>query len=206
MCFLFYHVFQHKASLSKLTLITNFLFFLNLTFISFIIYAVIKLNNNVYLIKKAYELTEKVTPLAYDCGKLCGGKCCKGDNDTGMWLFPYEEEILKNINDFEIKECDGNFGYKMVVCHGKCNRKTRPLACRIYPYFPMIADDGFDVRADIRGITSCPILFKNIKIDYSFIRQVRKIARLFNRDAELKKYIININALLDDIESFAERT
>lgn len=166
----------------------------------------IRLNDKIYLIKKAYELLERVTPLTYDCGKLCGEKCCKGDSNTGMWLFPYEEELLKNTDDFEIKECDGNFGYKMLVCHGKCDRKTRPLACRIYPYFPMITDDGYDARADIRGIISCPILFNNIKTDYSFIRQIRKIARLFDRDDELKAYVKNINTLLDDIESFAERT
>lgn len=164
------------------------------------------MNGKIYLIKKAYELLERVTPLAYDCGKLCGGKCCKGDGNTGMWLFPYEEEILKNIDGFEIKDCEGNFGYKMVVCGGICDRKTRPLACRIYPYFPMITDEGFDARADIRGITSCPMLYQNIKPDYKFIRQVRKVARLFDRDEELKAYINNVNMLLDDIESFAART
>ena len=54
--------------------------------------------DNVYLIKKAYEMLERVTPLTYDCGKLCSGKCCKGDGNIGMWLFPYEEEILTNAN------------------------------------------------------------------------------------------------------------
>lgn len=151
-------------------------------------------------------MLERVTPLTYDCGKLCAGKCCKGDSDTGMWLFPYEEAILRDVDVFEIKDCEGNFGYKMLVCHGECDRKTRPLACRIYPYFPMITDEGFDTRADIRGITNCPILFNNIKTDYAFIRQVRKIARLFDRDETLKDYIKNINSLLDEIESFAERT
>lgn len=164
------------------------------------------MNDKAYLLNKAYELLERVTPLTCDCGKLCGGRCCKGDGSTGMWLFPYEEEILKNIDGFEIKACDGNFGYKMLVCSGSCNRKTRPLACRIYPYFPMITDDGFDARSDIRGITSCPVLYNNIKPDYAFIRQVRKVARLFDRDEKLKEYIKSVNMLLDDIESFAERT
>ncbi|MBR3868598.1 MAG: hypothetical protein IKM66_04720 [Clostridia bacterium] len=160
--------------------------------------------DNTYLIKKAYELLERVTPLTYDCGKLCDGECCKGDGNTGMWLFPYEEEIIKNIDGFEIKECDGNMGNKMVVCQGSCDRKTRPLACRIYPFFPMITDDGYDVRADIRGISGCPLLYKNIKADYAFIRQVRKIARLFDRDETLKNYINNINSMLDEIENFAK--
>ncbi|MBR5233762.1 MAG: hypothetical protein IKW03_06100 [Clostridia bacterium] len=162
------------------------------------------MTDKIYYIKKAYELLERVTPLTYDCGKLCGGLCCKGDGDTGMWLFPYEEELLKNIDGFTLKECEGNMGYKMVICGGTCDRKTRPLACRIYPYFPMITDDSYDVRADIRGISSCPVLYKNIKPDYAFIRQVRKIARLFDRDETLKNYISDINSMLDEIENFAK--
>ena len=61
------------------------------------------MNDKIYLIKKAYELLDRVTPLTYDCGKLCGGRCCKGDGNTGMWLFPYEEEILKDIDSFETR-------------------------------------------------------------------------------------------------------
>ena len=164
------------------------------------------MNDKIYLIKKAYELLEYVTPLTYDCGKLCKGLCCKGDNNTGMWLFPYEDEILKDIPDFVIKDCEGNFGGKMVICSGKCDRKTRPLACRIYPYFPMITEDGFDARADIRGIMTCPMLKDNIKPQYNFTRQIRKIARLFSRDKELTAYIRNINQMLDEIEDFAVMT
>ncbi len=164
------------------------------------------MNDGIYIIKKAYEMLERTTPLARDCGRLCSAACCKGDKNTGMWLFPYEEEILTDISDFEIKDCEANFGYKMIVCHGSCDRKTRPLACRLYPYFPMITENGFDARADIRGITSCPVLYNNIKTDYAFIRQIRKIARLFSRDEELKNYLENVNATLDDIAFFAERT
>ena len=164
------------------------------------------MNDKIYLIKKAYDLLDRVTPLSYDCGKLCGGLCCKGDSNTGMWLFPFEDRILEGTEGFEIKDCDGNFGYKMVVCHGSCDRKKRPLACRIYPYFPMMTDDSFDARADIRGIMSCPLLRDNIKPDYAFTRQVRKVARLFERDEELSAYIKNINQMLDEIEDFAMRT
>ncbi len=173
---------------------------------SFIIYAVIEVNNKIYLLNKAYEMFDRITPLPYDCGRLCGGRCCKGDGKTGMWLFPGEEEILKEIDNFKILDCDGNFGQKMVVCNGTCDRKTRPLACRIYPYFPMINNDFFDVRADIRGIGSCPLLYNNVKVNYAFIRQIRIMARLLARDEQLKDYIIGINAMLDEIEEFATRT
>lgn len=163
------------------------------------------MDEKIYLLNKAYELLERVTPLTYDCGKLCDGLCCQGDGQTGMHLFPGEEEIIRNVDGFSILNCEGNHGYKMVVCNGTCDRKYRPLACRIYPCFPMITEDGFDVRTDIRGIGSCPILRENIRIDYSFIRQVRKVARLFSGNKELKEYILNVNSTLDEIENFVKR-
>ncbi len=163
------------------------------------------MNNKSLLIIKAYDLLDRTTPLSTDCGRLCGGICCKGDSNTGMFLFPGEEELIKDIDEFNILDCEGNFGYKMVVCNGECDRKTRPLACRIYPYFPVIGENGFSVRADIRGISSCPLLSENIKVNYAFIRQIRKVARLLSRDDEIKEYIINMNSMLDEIEDFAER-
>ena len=46
------------------------------------------------LLKTCYSLLRNTTPLDYDCGKICGGKCCKGDNKTGMLLFPGEEKLI----------------------------------------------------------------------------------------------------------------
>lgn len=159
-----------------------------------------------YELLKARELLERTTPLKTDCGRLCGGKCCKGDGKTGMFLFPHEEDLYKDNPDFKIVECNGNFGYKMIICSGVCDRKDRPLACRIYPYFPMTGEYGFDVRSDIRGINSCPLLYNNIKVDYAFLRQIRKAARILSRNEEIRNYITNINSMLDEIEEFATRT
>ena len=67
------------------------------------------------LLEEAYRLTENVTPLKYDCGKLCSALCCK-ENITasaqsgGMQLLPGEDEIINEANGFEIKqEADGGF-------------------------------------------------------------------------------------------------
>ena len=74
------------------------------------------------------------------------------------------------------------------------------------PFFPVVSSGCFDARADIRGIGSCPLLYKNIKPDKKFLIQIRKTGRLFSRNDELKQYIINVNCLLDDIVNLAERT
>ena len=40
------------------------------------------------VILKCYKILENETPLNFDCGKICKNKCCKGDENTGMLLFP----------------------------------------------------------------------------------------------------------------------
>ena len=43
----------------------------------------------------AYSLIDEATPLRHkDCGALCDGACCKGDDETGMYLYPFEEAMF----------------------------------------------------------------------------------------------------------------
>ena len=41
----------------------------------------------------ARTLLGPLTPLQSDCGRLCGGACCQGDEQTGMLLFPGEDAL-----------------------------------------------------------------------------------------------------------------
>ncbi len=149
---------------------------------------------------KARDLLERSAPLGRsDCGKLCNGLCCKGDKDTGMWLFPGEEELYKDNSDFTIKETDGNFGYNMIICNSTCNRGERPLACRIYPFYPRIDGDKISVIKDLRGVSSCPILKEEMKPDLKFLRNMRKATRYLIRDEEMKNYILNMQQEIEDI-------
>lgn len=156
-----------------------------------------------YLVK-ALELLERETPLGIaDCGRLCGGACCKGDNGTGMWLFPGEAELLKDIDGFEIKETDGNFGYPMLVCSGACDRSLRPLACRIYPFFPVENDGHIRLIRDIRGLNTCPLVQNAVKPDRRFARAVRIAARYLMRDGETRAYMKNVQNELEEILNFS---
>ncbi len=47
--------------------------------------------------EKAFDILGELTPLKADCGRLCGGACCKGDAQTGMRLFPFEETSLSVV-------------------------------------------------------------------------------------------------------------
>lgn len=155
-------------------------------------------------LRESYERLYHKTPLGfYNCGRLCDGLCCRGDSQ-GMWLFPYEEELFKDKEGFEICETEGNFGYPMVICSGECNRRERPLACRIFPLFPLVTEtDGkinieviYDPRAGM-----CPIARESKPLDPSFIKEIRKAALYLVRDEKILEYLKAVSLeLLEIIE------
>ena len=109
------------------------------------------------LIQKAYGIIGDATPLATDCGALCGAACCEGDG--GMLLFPGEADILSGLSGFRLFRVP--FGGRRVwwlSCEGQCDRTQRPLACRMYPLAPRIGPNGaVSAWRDLRAIAMCPL-------------------------------------------------
>ena len=107
--------------------------------------------------KHLYKLLEKATPIGVDCGQLCNGACCEGDGETGMYLFPFEEQMYNGTEEWlEIYDSDFIFKgkpVKIAICNGTCNRKKRPLSCRIFPLFKI---DG-ELKNDPRAVHVCPL-------------------------------------------------
>ncbi|MBQ8762892.1 MAG: hypothetical protein IJZ07_02160 [Clostridia bacterium] len=154
------------------------------------------------IILGAYERLYHKTPLGfYNCGRLCDGLCCRGDC-KGMWLYPGEEELFVNKEGFEVCETEGNYGYPMVICSGECNRAERPLACRIFPLFPLVYEvDGklnFEVIYDPRA-NMCPLAAKKEPLDPSFIKEVRKTARYLAKDEKILEYMKEVSMELMEI-------
>ena len=138
------------------------------------------------------------TPLKKDCGQVCGGVCCKGDEEMGMLLFPFEDSC------FTVKEKDG---VRLCVCQGKCNRDERPLSCRIFPFFPYVTPDGkIKVIPDIRGINTCPLVlnFSQVKFDKGFLWRVKKVGRLLYADEECRKFLVETSREIDSLLSLME--
>ncbi|MBQ6601655.1 MAG: hypothetical protein IIX36_08420 [Clostridia bacterium] len=143
------------------------------------------------LYKKAKNIMQDKTPLKKDCGLLCGKACCKGDAETGMLLFPFEETSLPVTEKNGVRLC---------VCDGSCNRRERPLSCMIFPFFPYITRDGrIKVIPDIRGSGICPIVrnFTETKIDRRFLRRVKKVGRLLSEDDECRAFLEEISRETD---------
>lgn len=137
-----------------------------------------------------YEMLENVTPLKKDCGILCGGICCKdGDEKTGMLLFPHEEKMLLN-EDYEIEKSNCEYGENktadILFCDGTCNRKFRPLACRIFPLVPY-KKDGEELKLIMNPLAKhmCP-LARSLEIEQLEPEFVNNVYRAMNRILKLK--------------------
>ena len=150
------------------------------------------------LYAKAEAIIGDKTPLKTDCGKICDGACCKGDDETGMLLFPFEESSLT------VKEKDG---VRLAVCNGSCNRDERPLSCRIFPFFPYVTPEGkIRVIPDIRGVNICPLVseFADIKFDRGFLWRVKKVGRLLYIDEECRRFLTETSREIDTLITLME--
>lgn len=146
--------------------------------------------------EKIFKILGELTPLRADCGLLCGGACCKGNEDTGMRLFPHEESEL-NIKDTP--------GGRLAVCSGTCCRSKRPLACRIFPFFPTINEKGkIFVEIDHRAQRLCPLLTHSdeIAFDARFFRALKKVGKLLAKDGECREFLRQTTEEIDLYRTF----
>lgn len=149
--------------------------------------------------QKIFAIMGELTPLEADCGKLCGGACCKGDENIGMRLFPFEETTL------DVKELEG--GQRLAVCGGTCDRTQRPLACRIFPFFPTIDGKGrIFVECDFRGARVCPMIEHKDEIvfDKKFFKALKKVGDILKKDEACRKFLEESTEEIDTYASFLE--
>lgn len=148
------------------------------------------------ILKSCYSVLGKYTPLEFDCGKLCGGKCCGGDENTGMILFPGEENLIDP--DIIVKKTED--GIPIAICNGTCDRNKRPLSCRIYPLFPHIINDegreyieiDFDSRAD------CPLTQGELNISRRFCKAVKRVGKYLLLNEETAGFYRELSEELEE--------
>ena len=140
-------------------------------------------------LERAYALLEELTPLTTDCDAVCGGRCCQESADSeGMLLFPGEETLLAE-EGYTIRPADGGH---LLTCGGTCDRTRRPLACRIFPLFPVLTEEGrIQAVYDPRGYRMCPLVREcaHVPLDRNFVRAVRMAGRILMEDAACAEFI-----------------
>lgn len=163
--------------------------------------------NKKSLFRRAYRLLENTTPLKFDCGLLCNSKCCNGDSDAGMGLFPGEETILDAQADFLAvrKEKMVDRDVLFATCNGSCNRELRPLSCRIFPYVPYLKENGrLTIIEDPRARYLCPLFMESFefKIDKKFKRRIFSAFNILIQDRDIKDHIHLLSGVLDEYKKF----
>ena len=165
------------------------------------------------IIRQAYSYLDEITPLKYDCGQLCGALCCRdnGESDTslGMWLLPFEKELLKNEDGYVFKEAQD--GTQTVSCSGKCRRNMRPFSCRIYPYYAHLSNENgktkITIKIDPRARLSCPIARFNShsRANIYFLACAKAAIRTLLKDEKIAEELYAISDFLSEIEEMQLR-
>ena len=149
------------------------------------------------IIEQIHEKLNQVSPLNYDCGKLCGEICCIYDDedypndDLIIYLLPGEELLYDSSKSFELIHYDieeiryphsWKDGVYTVKCLNppRCEREIRPIQCRTFPLIPHIDKNNhfhliFD---DSQYPYKCPLINDNIKLNEDFIIETYKTWRL----------------------------
>ncbi|WP_295721701.1 hypothetical protein [uncultured Methanobrevibacter sp.] len=151
-------------------------------------------------IQKIYDRLDKVSPVDYDCGKLCGEVCCVYDLDEGaeelaLYLLPGEELMYEDSDSFQLYYLDSSeIRYPhswrgqiyLVKCTNppKCDRSIRPIQCRTFPLIPHISKDGqFHLIVDEEEFPyTCPIVHDKIKLNEDFILETYNIWKVLARN------------------------
>lgn len=151
-------------------------------------------------IQAAYRRIAMRTPLPADCGALCRGACCKGTDRQGMFVFPGERELLERAGEFHFPRGEEPF----VTCGGTCRRSRRPLACRIFPFLPVLKNGTVEVLPDPRGKLLCPLLEEAASPywDQEFLAAVREAFLPFLDLPELRESLETLTRTYEDYARF----
>ena len=138
--------------------------------------------------KAIYRLLDKVSPVDYDCGKLCGSVCCTYsdtcEEELGSYLYPGEEKLHRKNDswlDWTVEQAEdvefpdswsGKIYFVKCKTPPHCPRNLRPFQCRTFPLAPHITEEGFLtlINNDEELPYICPLIDKNLKLNKDFIK------------------------------------
>ena len=156
--------------------------------------------------KAIYRLLDRVSPVDYDCGKLCGAACCSCPDDStntdgtdyemGIYLYPGEEKIhnkkddwlkwsVERAEDFEFPDSwFGNVYFVRCKTPPICPREKRPLQCRTYPLAPHLTEDGtlHLIRNHEELPYSCPLIDEHMELNPDFVQATYTVWKHLIRD------------------------
>ena len=144
-----------------------------------------------------YRLLDRVSPLEYDCGTLCGAACCtterngeqsdgsdpEGSSEMGIYLLPGEEQLhmedtdwmtvrVSRAEDHDLPDSwDGDVYFVRCKTPPVCPREKRPIQCRTFPLAPHLDEDGelSMVYNDLELPYECPLIEDEIPLNDEYV-------------------------------------
>ena len=143
---------------------------------------------------------------------MCGAACCQDTindgSEAGMYIYPGERVMLKDYSGIRIEKSDFEYGGKcaeIAICKGVCDRRLRPLSCRIFPLIPYKKEGSpLTVITDPRAKSMCPLAktFTMDDFDEKFTEAVLYIFKVLIKEKHVKEFVIEQSYLLDEYKKF----
>lgn len=149
--------------------------------------------------KAIYRLLDRVSPVPFDCGAICGSACCTAaehDESLGIMLLPGEEKIHDRkddwlswealiTNEYEFPESwQGKVWFVRCKTPPVCPRHLRPIQCRTFPLMPYLDRDGslHMVLNDQELPYVCPMITDEVELDERFVKATETVWKHLIRD------------------------
>lgn len=145
-----------------------------------------------------YRLLDRVSPVPFDCGTICGSVCCTSaaEEDMGIYLLPGEEKIHDRNADWLTWHTQSTEEYDFPESwHGKvnwirckeppfCPRSMRPIQCRTFPLAPHLTEEGelILIWNDTDLPYCCPMIEEETELDEVFIKATLTVWKHLIRD------------------------
>ncbi len=150
-----------------------------------------------------YRLLDWVSPVPFDCGRICGAACCSADGELGIYLLPGEDKIHDKRSDWLIwseqstDEYDFPDSWKGKVYFVKCKtpphcpRELRPIQCRTFPLMPYFDEKGeLRLKYETAALPyACPLIESETALDPAFVQATLTVWRHLVRDPLIRDLV-----------------
>jgi len=167
---------------------------------------------NLKLIEEARQILSDVTPLAFDCGTLCGQKCCRDfAPGEGVYLIPGELALFDGTEDWTRWTFHATDDYDFaptwqhhrqipfLSCSHLCQREKRPFECRTYPLLPYLDDHGaIEMRYSPWAEGICPLTERYAlgELQPGFVAAAQQAWTVLMQDPEMLDHVRWLSAQL----------
>lgn len=159
------------------------------------------------LITAARSILAGVTPLSFDCGTLCGNKCCTDHaQDVGVYLIPGELPLFDGDEDWAKWTFHSTRNYDFapswehhgqipfLQCTSLCakQREKRPFECRTYPLVPYLHETGeLEMRYSPWAEGVCPLTerYGLDQLQPEFVAAARQAWGVLLQDPEMLDHV-----------------